>query len=184
MAYCKCAVDSAQKIENSTVVTTLCRNGVEFGIRVAHFDPTVWFTGPAQLVKGSYLGAYNEADAGLDMGDSAINETFGTGGFVIAGALGVVPNLGTTVKNAISLCAQMNKIVTAFNPNLTTPLLDFRGAPTGIDVMKVIATQILPLIDTAIAHKEPGIGMIGSGQTHPPMEAFEKAILALAASIK
>ena len=47
----------------------------------------------------------------------------------------------------------------------------------------LVQTGILPVISTAIAHKEAGIGMIGAGITHPPAECFEKALLAFAASI-
>ncbi|MEV5541492.1 hypothetical protein AB0L13_32065 [Saccharopolyspora shandongensis] len=74
----------------------------------------------------------------------------------------------------------MGQITTAENPNLTIPSLGFQGLPTGIDVRKVLDTGILPVINTAIAHKEAGIGMIGAGITHPPAEVFEKAIIALA----
>ena len=74
-------------------------------------------------------------------------------------------------------------IMTTTNPNLTIPVLDFRGIATGIDVVKVIETGELPIINTAIAHKEAGIGMIGTGLVHPPFEVFEKAIVALAESI-
>ena len=54
------------------------------------------------------------------------------------------------------------------------------GVPTGIDVRKVMETGVLPLINTAIAHKEPGIDMIGAGITHPPVEAFQQALRVLA----
>jgi hypothetical protein len=53
------------------------------------------------------------------------------------------------------------------------------GLPTGIDVIKVMQSNTLPVINTAIAHKEAGIGMIGAGITYPPVEAFQKAIIAL-----
>lgn len=77
----------------------------------------------------------------------------------------------------------MKEITTAENPNVTIPLLDFQGVATGIDIRQVIQTGILPVINTAIAHKDAGIGMIGAGITYPPMEAFEKALLALTESI-
>ncbi|EMW65317.1 hypothetical protein, partial [Escherichia coli] len=32
-------------------------------------------------------------------------------------------------------------------------------------------------INTAIAHKDAGVGMIGAGIVHPPFACFEKAIL-------
>jgi hypothetical protein len=54
--------------------------------------------------------------------------------------------------------------------------MNFRGAPTGIDIRKVIETQILPVINTGIAHKDPGVGQVGAGVVNPPMACFEQAL--------
>ncbi|HSW18592.1 MAG TPA: DUF1116 domain-containing protein [Ramlibacter sp.] len=183
MALCKCALDAAHGVEGSTVVTTMCRNGVEFGIRVSGMAGNTWFTGPAQPVIGPMFAGYKPEDSGLDIGDSAITETFGLGGFAMACAPAIVALIGGTIDDATAYTVGMGEITTSTNPNVTIPLLSFRGISTGIDVRKVVQTGVLPVISTAIAHKEPGIGMIGAGITHPPLEAFEKALLALAASI-
>ncbi|MFH8250629.1 DUF1116 domain-containing protein [Microbacterium sp. B2969] len=179
MAAAKAALDAAEGIPDSTVVTTMARNGIEFGIRVAAL-PGQWFTGPAQQVVGPMFAGYTLDDSGRDIGDSAITETFGFGGFAMAGAPAIVALVGGTVGEARAHTLAMGEITTTPNQNLTIPALDFAGLPTGIDVRKVMETGILPLINTAIAHKEPGIGMIGAGITHPPVEAFQKATLALA----
>lgn len=181
MALAKCALDAAHGIEHSTVVTTMCRNGVEFGIRVSGMPGNTWFTGPAQPVLGPMFAGYRPEDSGLDIGDSAITETYGLGGFAMACAPAIVALIGGTIADATRYTVEMAEITTDFNPNVTIPLLDFRGIATGIDVRKVAQTGILPVISTAIAHREPGIGMIGAGITHPPMECFEQALLALAA---
>ncbi|MHC0038449.1 YlbE family protein [Pseudoneobacillus sp. C159] len=183
MAMSKCAMDAAHGIENSTVVTTMARNGVEFGIRVSGMAGNTWFTGPAQKVIGPMFAGYKPEDSGLDIGDSAITETYGIGGFAMAAAPAIVALVGGTVDEAIGFSTQMKEITTTENPNVTIPLLNFMGVPTGIDVRKVMQTGIKPVINTAIAHKEPGIGMIGAGITYPPVEAFEKAILALSENI-
>ncbi|GHI00584.1 DUF1116 domain-containing protein [Neobacillus kokaensis] len=183
MAMAKCALDSAHGIENSTVVTTMARNGVEFGIRVSGMPGNTWFTGPAQQVIGPMFAGYKPEDSGLDIGDSAITETYGIGGFAMAAAPAIVALVGGTVEEAIGYSTKMKEITTDENPNVTIPLLDFMGVPTGIDVRKVISTGIMPIINTAIAHKDPGIGMIGAGIVNPPVEAFEKAMLALAENI-
>lgn len=183
MATAKCALDAAHGIPNSTIVTTMCRNGTEFGIRVANFEGFRWFTGPAQQVIGPMMAGYQPEDSGLDIGDSAITETYGIGGFAMAAAPAIVPLVGGTVEEAMNYSKDMIAITTTTNPNLTIPVLDFRGTATGIDVVKVIETGELPIINTAIAHKEAGIGMIGTGLVHPPFEAFEAAIVALASSI-
>lgn len=183
MALCKCALDAAHGIADSTVVTTMCRNGVDFGLRVSGLPGNTWFTGPAQRVVGPLFAGYKPEDSGLDIGDSAITETFGIGGFAMATAPAIVAIVGGTVREAIGFSIRMREITTAENPNVTIPLLDFRGVATGVDVMKVEQTGILPIINTAIAHKDAGIGMIGAGLTYPPMECFDKAILALAGAI-
>jgi hypothetical protein len=180
MATAKAAMDAAHNIPDSTIVTTMCRNGVEFGIRVSGIGGNTWFTGPAQFVEGPLFAGFTQQDSGRDIGDSAITETFGIGGFAMAAAPAIVPLVGGTVAEAIEHSRTMMAITTTTNPNITIPLLDFRGIATGIDVRKVEETGILPLINTAIAHQEAGIGMIGAGITHPPVEVFHQATLALA----
>jgi NifU-like protein involved in Fe-S cluster formation len=183
MALSKCALDAAHGIENSTIVTTMARNGVEFGIRVSGIAGNTWFTGPAQKVVGPMFAGYKPEDSGLDIGDSAITETYGIGGFAMATAPAIVALVGGTVDEAIGFSTKMKEITTTENPNVTIPLLNFMGIATGIDVRKVTQTGIMPVINTAIAHKEPGIGMIGAGITYPPVEAFEKALLTLSENI-
>lgn len=180
MATSKAAMDAAHNIPDSTIVTTMARNGVEFGIRVSGVGGNTWFTGPSQRVVGPLFAGYKPEDSGLDIGDSAITETYGIGGFAMAAAPAIVPLVGGTVAEAIQISKTMMDITTTTNPNITIPILDFRGIATGIDVRKVEETGILPVINTAIAHKEAGIGMIGAGLTHPPMEAFHKATVAVA----
>jgi NifU-like protein involved in Fe-S cluster formation len=183
MALSKCALDAAHGIENSTIVTTMARNGVEFGIRVSGMAGNTWFTGPAQKVVGPMFAGYKPEDSGLDIGDSAITETYGIGGFAMATAPAIVALVGGTVDEAIGFSTKMKEITTTENPNVTIPLLNFMGIATGIDVRKVTQTGIMPVINTAIAHKDPGIGMIGAGITYPPVEAFEKALLSLSENI-
>lgn len=182
MVTAKASLDAAKGIENSTVVTTMARNGVDFGIRVSGTGDQ-WFTGPAQEVIGPMFAGYTRADSGLDMGDSAITETFGIGGFSLAAAPAIVALIGGTIEDSMNTSRAMNEITTGNNPNVTIPSLDFMGIPSGIDVRKVMETGILPLITTAIAHKDPGIGMIGAGIVNPPVEAFQKALRALADTI-
>jgi len=180
MATAKAALDAAHGIEGSTIVTTMARNGVEFGIRVSGLPGNHWLTGPAQKVIGPMFAGYKPEDSGLDIGDSAITETYGFGGFAMAAAPAIVALVGGTVEEAVAFTHAMSEITTTENRNITIPSLGFQGLPTAIDVRKVLDTGILPVINTAIAHKDAGIGMIGAGITHPPVDVFEKAILALA----
>ena len=120
------------------------------------------------------FAGYKPEDAGLDIGDSAITETYGIGGFAMATAPAIVALVGGTVDEAMNYSVKMKEITTTENPNVTIPLLNFSGIPTGIDIRKVAQTGIMPVINTAIAHKDPGIGMIGAGITHPPVDCFEQ----------
>ncbi|QWF23630.1 DUF1116 domain-containing protein [Nocardioides sp. LMS-CY] len=182
MVTAKASMDAAAGIANSTVVTAMCRNGVDFGIRVSGTGDR-WFTGPAQQVVGPMFAGYTPEDSGLDMGDSAITETYGIGGFAMAAAPAIVALVGGTVQEAMGYSRTMNAITTGNNPNVTIPALDFMGVPSGIDARLVMETGILPLINTAIAHKDPGIGMIGAGIVHPPVEAFQDALRTLADTV-
>lgn len=175
MAVAKNSLDAAHGIEYSSVLTTMARNGFEFGIRISGLEGHQWFTGPAQKVIGPLFAGYKAEDSGLDIGDSAITETYGFGGFAMSAAPAIVSLVGGTVDDAIHTTKNMYDITTTENPNVTIPILGFRGLPTGIDFRKVIELNLLPVINTAIAHKEAGIGMIGAGITAPPFEAFKKA---------
>lgn len=178
MPACKCSLESAQGVANSTLVTVMARNGVEFGIKVAGLAGDTWFTGPAQMVQGLMFPGFTEEDAAPDLGDSAITETMGIGGFAMAAAPSIVQFVGGSVPDAIAFSEQMYEITESENPSYSLPVLDFRGAATGIDVMKVVETGILPVINTGIAHRVAGVGQVGAGIVHPPMECFEKALLA------
>lgn len=185
MAFCKAALDAAIDVEEySSLVVTMARNGTDFGIRLASTDPKEWFVGPSQKVIGPMFAGYTEEDSGLDIGDSAITETFGLGGFSMAAAPAIVSLVGGTVADASNYSLSMGSITTGENPNVTIPSLNFMGIPTGIDIIKVAQKNTLPVINTAIAHKEAGIGMIGAGITYPPIEAFQKAIVTFSEKFK
>ena len=175
MAAAKASIEPAEGVEYSTLVTTMARNGTEFGIRVSGL-PGEWFTAPAPAVDGLYLPGYTAADAGLDMGDSAITESVGWGGFVLGGAPGILGLVGGTPAQALEITRAMRTITLARSPDYRLPVLGFEGAPVGIDIRKVVRTSVLPTIDTAIAHREPGYPKIGGGLVRAPLECFVAAL--------
>ncbi|MBZ4653498.1 MAG: hypothetical protein JG781_837 [Peptococcaceae bacterium] len=179
MPYAKAALDAANGVPYSTMVTTMARNGTEFGIRISGLG-TRWFTGPAQMIKGLLFPGFTEADANPDIGDSAITETAGIGGFAMAAAPAIVQFVGGTVDDALAYSNRMYEITIGENKFFTIPQFNFRGSATGIDLRKVIELGILPQINTGMAHKEPGVGQVGAGLVNPPRECFEKALLAFA----
>ena len=177
MACGKAIADPAMGIEYSTVVTAMCRNGTEFGLRVSGLGEE-WFTAPAPRVDGLYLPGYTADVAGLDMGDSAITETVGWGAFTIGGAPGILSLVGGTPEEALAYSREMKKITVATHPTYRMPALGFAGTAIGIDIRKVVQTGITPIIDTAIAHKDPGYPKIGAGMVRAPLECFKKALIA------
>jgi hypothetical protein len=178
MAAIKAMLESAEGLEGSTVVTVMARNGTDFGIRVAAM-PGRWFTAPAPIVEGLWLPGYTANDANPDIGDSSITETGGVGGFAMAAAPAIVRFVGGTSSLALNVTQEMYRITAGEHELFTVPALNFRGTPLGIDVRKVTATGILPFINTGIAHKEPGIGMVGAGLVRAPRKCFEDAFAAL-----
>lgn len=178
MAAAKAILGPAHGIPYSTVVTTMARNGVDFGIKVSGLDDE-WFTAPANKVEGLYFRAeWGPDDATLDLGDSCITETIGLGGFIQATAPTVQQYVQGSLEQAFHNTAEMREICVGTNPEVQIPNLDFAGAPIGIDIRKVVQTGIAPLIDTAITHKEAGL--IGAGQVRAPMACFEQALRAFA----
>ena len=178
MACSKAMLDTAKGVEKSTLLTCMCRNGTDFGIRVAALGGQ-WFTGPAEEVKGLLFPGFTDADKNPDMGDSSITETLGIGGFAMAASIAIVQFVGGTPADAIRYSEKMYTITEGESSSFSLPVLDFRGTPTGIDVRKVIARDTLPQINTGIAHKEAGIGQVGAGLVTPPFACFASALKAL-----
>ncbi|MDM8531550.1 DUF1116 domain-containing protein [Anaerolineales bacterium HSG25] len=179
MAACKAMADAAHGIEGSTIVSTMARNGTDFGIRVSGLGDQ-WFTAPVGTPQGLYFPNFTADDASGDIGDSTITETIGIGGFAMATAPAIVTFVSGTPKDALNTTMEMYEINYTEHKYFTMPQLDFRGTPTGIDIRKVVETGITPRVNTGIAHKEAGVGQIGAGLVRPPMACFEQALIAYA----
>ena len=165
--------------EYSTMVTAVCGNGVEFGIKIAAMGDE-WFTAPAPMMEGKYTSSKYTIDDQLPWcGDSCVVECAGLGGLAAA-ASPIVCNLrGMKLKDAIAQTRQMEKICIKKNYNYPIPNLDFDFLPVGIDIRKVLKTGISPVIHGGMFNKEGGL--IGAGMARVPMECFEKAMRAFAA---
>ena len=202
MASAKAMTDWAAGVEYSTIVVTMARNGVEFGIRVSGLGGE-WFTAPAPtafmrsfvprgpgiqpwhkdfgLVAISKPGdaaipRWTEEFAGRDMGDSAITETVGWGATLLANQLGFLPIVGCSLDQALALTHEVRQLSYSASTNYAIPIFNFEGSPLGIDIRKVVETGVLPVIDTGIAHKEPGHPIVGSGLARPPLACFTAAL--------
>lgn len=180
MATGKAVMDDARKDTDGTIVTAMCRNGYEFGIRIAGMGDE-WFTGPVNTPQGLYFTGYDAEDACPDMGDSAITETFGVGGMAMIAAPAVTRFVGAGgYEDALRTSNEMTEICIDRNPNFTVPTWNFQGICLGIDARLVVEKGITPVINTGIANKVAGRGQIGAGTVHPPIECFEKAVKAYA----
>ncbi len=179
MAACKSMADAAHGVEGSTIVSTMARNGTDFGIRVSGLGDR-WFTAPAAVPDGLYFPGFSNADANPDIGDSTITETAGIGAFAMAAAPAIVTFIGGRPEDARDATLEMYEITSAEHAHWTIPSLGFRGTPVGIDLRKVVELQIPPRVNTGIAHKEAGVGQVGAGLVRPPLALFEEALVAFA----
>jgi hypothetical protein len=76
----------------------------------------------------------------------------------------------------------MYEVTLAEHPTWTLPALGFRGVPFGIDVLRVVRTGVVPIINTGIAGRVAGTGQVGAGLVRPPLACFTAALAALAES--
>ncbi|MES1244793.1 MAG: DUF1116 domain-containing protein [Acidobacteriota bacterium] len=179
MAACKAMADAAHGVEGSTIVSTMARNGTDFGLRVSGLGDR-WFTAPAMVPDGLYFTGFSSADANPDIGDSTITETAGIGAFAMAAAPAIVTFIGGSPQDAVHATREMYEITAAEHEHFTIPVLSFRGTPVGIDLRKVVELGITPRVNTGIAHRQAGVGQVGAGLVRPPMAVFEEALVAFA----
>ncbi len=183
MAMSKASLDPAAGVKNSSLVYIMARNGTDFGIKVSALG-SKWFTGPALIPDALFFAGYSKKDAAPDIGDSAITETNGLGGFAIAAAPAIVQFVGGSAGDSFNYTKKMYSITCAENNVYKIPAMDFKGTPTGIDLIKVAKTGIMPFIDTGVAHKDPGVGQVGAGVVAAPKEPFQEAFKAFVNLLK
>jgi hypothetical protein len=182
MPAAKSCADAFANIPFCSLVSAMARNGTDFGIRVSGLGGR-WFTAPAPKVRGLYFAGFSERDANPDLGDSTICETYGIGGFATAAAPAIVQFVGGRASDAERLTLSMYGITAGDSTNYRIPSLNFRGTPTGIDLLKVVERAIVPVVNTGIAHREPGVGQVGAGLVEPPLACFEEALVAFGEQI-
>jgi len=180
MACAKATLDPVIGIDYSTIASCMCRNGHEFGLRVAGLG-TQWFTAPAPIPDGKYFPPYSKADSGRDMGDSAITETAGWGSFILTSAPGFLSSLPAGIEQANRINKENGTLTLGKNPAYPVPVNNFEGCPTGVDIRRVVGNKCEPWINTGITHKDGGHRVIGRGLVRAPLEAFQKAVTAFSA---
>src|SRR5438067_1951266 len=115
------------------------------------------------------------------MGDSASVETRGLGAVPIAAGPAEAAHIGAErASEAAAFTRSMAEITVGPNPAWVIPAMDFAGVPSGIDIRLVVETGLAPIINTGIAHREPGVGQVGAGIVKAPLKCFQDALVAFA----
>ncbi len=172
MAACKAACDAAHGIEESSVVTAMTFSCRGFAIRVSGLGDT-WFRGGHAEVTAKLFDGHTEDEITWMGGESIITETAGLGGFAQAAALPLQRYQGGSAQAMIDRNLELYAICVGEHTRYQVPLFDYRGTPTGIDVMEVVATGVLPAMDAGIPGRDGG--QIGAGFIRAPLACFEQA---------
>jgi hypothetical protein len=181
MAAAKLALDQAEGIEHSTIVTAISRNGLSCGVRVAGMGKR-WFCAPATRPEGHFFAPYSLADAQLDLGDSAIMETFGLGGAVAHCSPELARFMLQDWSHAEATGRRMRDLFWSTSPFAVPALGGTRGVGLGLDAQRVVEAQEAVRIHTGIAHRDGETGWIGIGVASAPLACFEQALSAFAGS--
>ncbi len=177
MAAARSLTAWAAEVEGSSVVTTMARNGTQFGARLAGDD--TWFLAPAPMVGHAlYHPGRGPADSAPDIGDSAVLELVGLGGAAAAGSPAVGQLVGGLAA-AGALTAELERVCVGRSTRFTLPTLGGRGTPLAVDVRKVVESGITPKVTTGILHASDGSGQVGAGVAEAPLACFRAALLAL-----
>ena len=175
MAAAKCTADAAAGVDGASVVTAMAFNCRNFAIRVSGLGNT-WFTGPHATVRAKLFDGHTEDEIAWMGGESPIAETVGLGGFAQAAAFPLQQYQGGSAEAMVERNLEMYEITVGENPDYHIPYLGYRGTPTGIDIVRVVETRILPAMDIGIAGRDGG--QIGAGVVRAPIECFEAALAA------
>ncbi len=172
MAAGKATADAAHGIEGSSIVTAMSFSCRELSIRVSGLGDE-WLRGPLPDVEAKLFEGFTKDDVVWMGGESSINETVGLGGFVQAAAFPLQAYQGGSAEEMIRMNLEMYEITVGEHPEFRIPYFSYRGAPTGIDIFKVVEKGITPVIDAGVAGKDGG--QIGAGVVRPPMGCFHAA---------
>jgi hypothetical protein len=176
MAAAKVLADAAGGVAGSSLVTAMTISCREYAVRVSGCGDR-WFRGPLPTVEAKLFEGFTPDDIEWIGGESHITETVGLGGFAQAAAFGLQAYQGGGPEAMVASNLAMYDITHGEHPHFNIPYLGFRGTPTGIDVHKVVATGVVPVIDGGLAGRDGG--QIGAGILKAPLECFLDAAAAL-----
>ena len=178
MAGARALVEWAAEVPDSSIVTTMARNGTTYGIRLPGRQR--WFIAPSPPVQDAlYYPGQGPDTSAPDIGDSAVLELVGLGGAAAANSPAVAGFLGGRMADAMAVTADMGRICAGTSTRLRLPVLDNAGTPLGVDVRRVVESLITPAVNTGIVHVSDGSGQVGAGVARAPVECFVQALLDL-----
>ena len=180
MAAARSLTRAAEQVPGSSIVTTMCRNGTTFGIRLAG-NHAMYVADAPPVEDAMYYPGYGSDSAAPDIGDSAVLELVGLGGAAAAGSPAVAGFLGGRISDAVAVTEDMALICAGNSSRFQLPTWDYRGTPLGVDARQVVQLGITPKITTGILHARSGVGQIGAGVATAPIACFRDAVLDLAA---
>lgn len=179
MAAAKATADAARHVDGSTVVTAMAVNCREFAIRVSGLGDE-WFRGShCDLSGAKFFDGHTAADVAWMGGESVITECVGLGAFAQAAAFPLQAYQGGSPEAMIASNLAMYQVAVGEHPDYKIPYFQYRGTPTGIDIRKVVATGVLPIIDAGLGGRDGG--QIGAGVIRTPMDCYQKALHAFEA---
>lgn len=183
MAAAKSLTLWAEQVEDSSIVTTMARNGTTYGVRLAGHDE--WFITDAPPIQDAlYYSGQGPETSAPDIGDSAVLELIGLGGPAAAGSPAVAAFLGGSMRDALAATEEMISICDAESTRFKLPTMDFHGTPVGVDARKVAESGITPKVNTGILHASDGSGQVGAGVATAPVKCFVDAVLDLDARLR
>jgi hypothetical protein len=175
MAAARSLTEWAAQVENSSIVTTMARNGTTFGIRLAGSDR--WFLAEAPEVGHAlYYSGQGPQTSARDIGDSAVLELSGLGAAAAAGSPAVAQLLGGSMQEAATLTRRLAAVCAGRSTRFKIPVLDSAGTPLGVDVRKVVELGTTPAVTTGILHRSAGTGQVGAGVAEAPLACFVAAL--------
>jgi hypothetical protein len=178
MAGARAVLGWAGEVPESSVVTSMSRNGTDYAVGLAGGDR--WFLAPAPEVgDGLYYAGFGPDSGAPDVGDSAVLELVGLGGAAAGASPAVAAFVGGTMADAARVTEDMALVCAGLSSRFKVPVLDFRGTPLGVDARRVVELDMTPRVTTGILHRSAGTGQIGAGVAAAPIECFRQAVLDL-----
>ncbi|MHB1689742.1 MAG: YlbE family protein [Thiomonas sp.] len=173
MAVCHLLLATAHA-PGSTLVVGMAGNGQDLGIRLAG-KPNAWFVTPGTAPAGPRLEGAEQAEASPVIGDSGVIDAAGFGGQALAGASEVAEALEPW------LPADWRQRPAALLAGLH-PKLAGLGLRSALDAAMVGARGIAPLTAIAMLDAAGRKGLLGRGLFVPPVEVFQRAVVAVLGS--